>query len=428
MRISVIGTGYVGLGTALGFAAHGHASACVDVDESKISGLNNGVPPFAEEGVEAALKDALSKNLVTATADCGSAVVNSGITFICVGTPSLPDGSIDLSYVTAAAESVGKALESKGSYHVVCVKSTVLPGTTEKLIKILENASGKAVGRDFGVAMNPEFLREGFMLRDFLNPDRIVIGELDAKSGDAVESLYSGFNAPVLRTRLRTAEMIKYASNAFLATKVTFVNELGNLCKKLGIDVYDVARGMGYDKRISPHFLEAGCGFGGSCFPKDVAALSAVFREHGINAGIVSAVMKTNEEQKRRMVDMLLSRIDPNGKKIAVLGLAFKKGTDDVRDSVAIDVLRELKRAGAEVHAYDPVASGNMKKIFPDISYSESANRALEGAHACLVLTDWNEFSGLSDSDFSSMKNKIIIEGRRVLDRSRVSSFEGVCW
>ena len=276
--------------------------------------------------------------------------------------------------------------------------------------------------------MNPEFLREGVALHDFLNPDRIVIGEIDKKSGDILENLYSSFECPLIRTSLKTAEMIKYASNAFLATKITFMNELGNLCKKIGIDVYEVARGMGYDKRISPHFLNAGSGFGGSCFPKDVSALVSLFHTEKEGSKVLDAVLSANSLQKKRVVHMLRAKMDLKGKKVAVLGLAFKEGTEDVRDSVSIDVIKELQESGAHVYAYDPLANASMKKIFPLVGYVDSPKKALENADACLIMTAWPEFSELSDSDFSVMKNKIIIEGRKILDRSIVSSFEGVSW
>ncbi len=429
MKISVIGTGYVGLSTALGFAAKGHSCICVDVDKEKINNINKGIPPFYEEGIEDALKDAVEKKLIVASNGYDDAVKNSEITFVCVGTPSNPDGSADLSYIKSAVSSLGDVLKSKGSYHVVCIKSTVLPGTTEGIVrKQLEASSGRKAGIDFGLVMNPEFLREGRALEDFLSPDRVVIGELDKRSGDKIEMLYSGFNAPIMRTSLKAAEMIKYASNAFLATKVTFINELGNLCKKLGIDIYEVARGIGYDKRISPYFLDAGCGFGGSCFPKDVSALASLFSEEGVKSLLIDAVLQANANQKKKVVELLMSKTDLPGKKIAILGLAFKEGTDDVRDSVAIDVISELKKSGAVVCAYDPLANGSMKKIFPDIAYVGSASDALKDADACLVLTAWPEFSELTDDDFAVMENKIIIEGRRILDRSLVSSFEGVCW
>ncbi len=428
MKISIVGAGYVGLSTALGLAHHGHSCICIDRDEEKVNDINKGIPPFYEENIADSLKEALGKKLIFATADYTHAVQNSDITFICVGTPSKPDGSIDVSQIASAADAIAAAIKTKNAYHVICIKSTVLPGTAEEAAKIIERASGKRAGTDFGIAMNPEFLREGFALHDFMNPDRIVIGEFDKRSGDVIENLYADFGAPVMRTSLKTAAMIKYASNAFLATKVTFINELGNLCKKLGIDIYEVARGMGYDKRISPYFLNAGCGFGGSCFPKDISALTSLFREKNEPSYVLDAVMKANEIQKRKIIEILKTKINPAGKKIALLGLAFKENTGDVRDSIAIDTIRELRQLNAIIYAYDPLANENMKKIFPTVKYVSSIKEALEGADACLILTAWEEFSELADSDFSSMKNKIIIEGRCILDKAQVSGSEGVCW
>jgi len=278
------------------------------------------------------------------------------------------------------------------------------------------------------MCMNPEFLREGSALSDFLHPDRIVIGEIDKKSGDVLEDLYGEIDAPIMRTGLRTAEMIKYASNAFLAAKISFINEVGNLCKKMGIDVYEVARGMGYDKRISPYFLNAGCGYGGSCFPKDVSALYSLFKIENVKSNILEAVQKTNASQKKRIIEILEGKMNVQGKKIAILGLAFKEGSDDIRDSVAVDVIADLARMKAQIFAYDPMAVKNMKKLFPNITYCETISEALENADACLVLTAWKEFSDLTDEDFLPMHSRIIIEGRRILDRAQVSSFEGVCW
>ncbi len=433
MKISIIGTGYVGLSTALGFAARGHSCICVDVDKEKINSINSGIPPFYEDGIEDALKEALGKKLISATNSYEKAVSETDVTFICVGTPETEPKreayGYSFSQVVTASISIGQALKNKSSYHAVCVKSTVLPGTTEGTVKFwLERESGRKAGRDFGLAMSPEFLREGFALQDFLSPDRIIIGEFDVESGSVLERLYSDFNAPIMRTSLKAAEMIKYASNAFLATKITFINELGNLCKKLGIDIYEVARGMGYDRRISPYFLQAGCGFGGSCFPKDVSVLASLFGGENVKSLLLDAVLQANAGQKKKVVELLRSKTDLPGKKIAVLGLAFKENTDDVRDSVAIGVIKELQKLGANVYAYDPLANGNMKKIFPDVHYASSASEALKDADACLVLTAWPEFSELTDGDFAAMCDKIIIEGRRILDKTQVSSFEGICW
>jgi UDPglucose 6-dehydrogenase len=277
--------------------------------------------------------------------------------------------------------------------------------------------------------MNPEFLREGFALEDFLKPDRIVIGEYDKKSGDALEKLYGKINAPLLRMNLRTAEMVKYASNAFRPAKISLINEIGNICKKLDIDVYDVANALGRDNVIGPRFLNAGIGFGGSCFTKDTAALISSARELGCDTKMLAGILDVNKKQRLLLVDMLKSRAGSlKGKKIALLGLAFKPGTDDVRDAPALEIIEKLKDAGCGISAYDPKAADNMKKIYPGVKYCSSAGEALRDADACLLLTEWPEFTRLTDRDFSVMRKKIIIEGRKVLDPKKVSGFEGVCW
>lgn len=423
MKISIIGSGYVGLTTGLGFASLGHEVICVDIDKDKVNSLNNGKMTIYENGLQKLLEDSLKKGLFRATVDMKNAIENSEISFITVGTP-FNDG-LDLRYVTNATTEMAKALNGKKGYHIIVMKSTVLPGTTENLMSILERYSGKAVGKDIGLCMNPEFLREGKALEDFLKPDRIIIGELDEKSGDNLRKLYRNFSAPVMRTNLKTAEMIKYASNTFLAAKISLINELGNVCKKLGIDTYDVARGIGYDKRISPYFLESGIGFGGSCFKKDLSALVHNAREIGIETSMTDAVLLINEKQPLKILEFLK---DVSNKKIAILGVAFKSGTDDVREAPSIKIIKELLKRNAKISTYDPKAMDNMKKIFPDVKYCNSVKEALNNADACLVLTEWEEFKKLTDKDFSTMKTRIIIEGRRVLDRNKIRNFEGVCW
>jgi UDPglucose 6-dehydrogenase len=425
MNISIIGSGYVGICTGVGFAIRGNKVICVDIDKKKVDNINKGIPPIYENGLEAQLKKCLKNKTFEATTDINYAINNSEITFIGVGTPSRSDGSIDLTYVKNCSEQIGKCLKK---YHIVVMKSTVVPGTMENVVIPLIEKSKKKSGKDFGVCMNPEFLREGFALEDFLNPDRIVIGELDKKSGDVLEKLYNNFKAPVVRCSLKTAEMSKYASNAFLATKISFINEIGNLCKKLGIDTYDVSKAMGYDKRISPFFLNAGVGFGGSCFPKDISAIISRSEELGLDSKIMKSVVDVNKKQRIRIVDLLKNKTQIKGKKIAILGLSFKSGTDDIRDSVAIDIIKELKKNGANVSAYDPKASENMKNVISDISYAKSVTDCLTNADACLILTDWDEFKALADKDFSVMRNKIIIEGRKTLDKNKVKNFEGICW
>lgn len=422
MKISIVGGGYVGLITGACLAEAGHRVTVIDIDKKKADAINSARPPIYEKGLEDLLARHSGKNL---KADTGfESVRDSEISIICVGTPMSEDGSADLSYIISAAESIGRELKNSGGFHVVTVKSTVPPGTTTgTVIPAVRKASGN--NPNIGFAMNPEFLREGIAVDDFMNPDRIVIGSDDKRSGDLVESLYSGFDAKILRTGLVSAEMIKYASNSFLATKISFSNEVGNICKSLGIDVYEVMEGVGLDHRISPYFLNAGCGFGGSCFPKDVSALIHLAKSRGFDPVLLNSVLKVNETQPLVIVDILRKRIgNLEGKRVAVLGLAFKGDTDDIRDSRAIPVIEELVIESADVHAYDPMASENMKAVFPGISYHDSAAAALEDADACLVLTEWPEFSRLN-SEFDNMKNKVIIEGRRILT---ISGAEGICW
>jgi len=427
MKISVIGSGYVGSVTAACFAEVGYEIICVDIDKRKMDQINAGVPPIYEEGLGELLQKHAGKNL-TATTDYESAIRKTDISFICVGTPSSEDGGIDLSIVRAATASIGAVLAKKEGYHVVVVKSTVVPETTEKFVlPILEETSGKIAGKDFGVAMNPEFLREGKAVYDFMNPDKIVVGAIDEKSGDLVSELYQTFKCEVTRTNPSTAEMIKYANNSLLATKISFVNEIGNICKKLKIDTYEVMKAVGRDSRVSPRFLNSGAGFGGSCFPKDVKALIGKAKEIGYSPVLLESVIGVNEKQPIMMTEILQRKTgNIAGKKVAVLGLAFKNETDDIRESRAIPVIAELLRLGAKVSAYDPMATENMKRVFPTIEYSEKAKYALEGADACLVMTEWEEFKKL-DSEFETMKEKIVIDGRRVIKAKNID-YEGLCW
>ena len=427
MKISVIGSGYVGSVTAACFANIGHEIICVDIDEKKVEQINRGIPPIYEEGLKELLLKYSGKKLI-ATTDYEFAVNETDVSFICVGTPSGEDGNIDLSIVRLAAASIGKALSKKKGYHVVVVKSTVVPETTEKIVlSILEEKSGKKAGKDFGVAMNPEFLREGKAIYDFMHPDKIVIGSIDQKSGDLVSELYRTFECGITRTNPVTAEMIKYANNSLLATKISFANEVGNICKKLGIDTYEVMEAVGKDYRISPRFLNSGAGFGGSCFPKDVKALIGKAKEIGYSPVLLESVIAVNEKQPLLMTEILQKKVgNIKNKKITVLGLAFKNDTDDIRESRAIPVIAELLRLEAKVSAYDPMATENMKKVFPAISYFEEAGGALKGADACLVMTEWDEFKQL-DSEFNNMKEKVVIDGRRVIKAKNIN-YEGLCW
>jgi UDPglucose 6-dehydrogenase len=430
MKISIIGTGYVGLATGVGFGSKKNHVICMDIDRDRLGKIEKGKPPVYEPGLQDMLGRILGKGSLEVTDDLDYAVKNSDVSFICVPTPSKRDGSTELKFVDSVSRDIGKSLANKGSYHVVAVKSTVLPGTTERMvIPNLEELSGKKAGDGFGVCMNPEFLREGSALEDFLKPDRIVIGELDKKSGDILAEIYSNFGAPVIRTNLKVAEMIKYASNAFLASKISFANDIGNICKGLGIDVYEVMMGVGLDHRISPHFLRAGIGFGGSCFSKDLNALVNRGKTLGYEPLYLEGALDLNERQPLRIVNLLRKRAGTlRGKSVCVLGLAFKPNTDDVRDASSVSIVRELLRLGAAVRAYDPKAADNFKGVFPDIAYCNTVREALRGSDACLVLTEWDEFKELEDKDFNVMKNKVIIEGRKALNPNKVKEFEGVCW
>jgi len=427
MNISVIGTGYVGLVSGAGLAEKGHKVVCVDIVKEKVDLINSGRSPIYEKGLEEILKKHVGKSL-TATTDLREAILGTDATFVCVGTPSRTDGSLDLAYIKKAVEDTGKALTGKKAYHLVIIKSTVLPGTTqEELIPLLEKSSGKKAGKDFGVATNPEFLREGIAVEDFMKPDRIVIGSLDKKAEETVSGIYSGFASPLFKTDIKTAEMVKYASNAFLATKISFINEIGNICKKLGINTYEVAEGISLDHRISPYFLSSGLGWGGSCFPKDLDALTYEAKKIGYEPRLLNAVSDVNTDQPKKLVELARKKTGSlRGKKVAVLGLAFKGGTDDTRDTPAFPVIELLLKEGAFVVAFDPQAEKNAKKIFGEkIVYSDSASSALKDADIALIVTDWDEFKEL---DYSAMKKKTVIDGRNIVKNRKDADYEGLCW
>jgi UDPglucose 6-dehydrogenase len=427
LKISVIGSGYVGTVSAACFAELGHEVICIDIDPEKVEMINRGEPPIYEEGLEALLKKHAGKR-IRATSDYDDAVTNTDVSFICVGTPSDGDGNIDLSIVKAASRSMGQAIGKKNDYHVVVVKSTVVPETTEKVVMVqVQETSGKRAGVDFGIALNPEFLREGKAVYDFMHPDKIVVGAIDERSDRVVSSLYAGLDCEITHTDPRTAEMIKYVNNSFLATKISFSNEIGNICKQLGIDTYQVMEAVGKDFRISPYFLNSGAGFGGSCFPKDVKALIGKAKELGYQPQLLESVVRVNDVQSLKMIGLLESRLDTlKGRKIAVLGLAFKNDTDDIRESRSIPVIKTLLDRGAIISAYDPMAADNMKKIYPGIEYCDSAILALESADACLVMTEWDEFRSLC-SEFRSMHRPLVIDGRNVI-RCKDIEYVGLCW
>jgi len=421
MKISIVGCGYVGLVTGMGFAKLGHEVTFVDLDDRKIEAINSGKPPIFEKGIEELMEKNAGKYKATKNYE---SIKETDITFICVGTPSKEDGSIDLTFVRSAASETGRVLKEKDEFHVVVVKSTVIPGTTEEVVKpIIEKESGKEAFRDFGLALNPEFLREGKAVEDFFNPDRIVIGVKDERTREVLEELYSPFKCPKLITDIKTAEMIKYASNAFLATKISFANEIGNICKKLGIDVYEVFKGVGLDHRINPAFFRAGIGFGGSCLPKDVRALIAKAEELGEEPKILKAVIEVNERQPLRMIELLKRHISSlEGKTIGILGLAFKPDTDDVRESRAISIVKKLLEEGAKIITHDPKAMNNFSKIFPQIEYAGTGQEVIDRSYAVLIVTEWEEFEELN------YRGKIVIDGRRIKKAREALVYEGVCW
>jgi len=422
MEISIIGTGYVGLVSGACFAKLGHKVICVDVDEEKVKKINNGISPIYEKDLQDILKE--YKGNIFATNSYEEAVQNSDITFICVGTPSTEDGDIDLSYIDQSVKAVAEEVKKKDSYHSIIVKSTVVPGTTQNhVLPLLEKISGKKAGVDFGVGMNPEFLREGVAVDDFLHPDRVVNGFFDERTKQKLSELYKDFQCPIVETSLSVAEMIKYASNCFLATKISFMNEIGNYCKTLGIDVYDVADGMGLDKRINRSFLNAGIGWGGSCFPKDTKALRAWAKKTDQESFLIDSVIKVNDHQPLQIIKLLKNHLkDIDGKTIGILGLAFKPDTDDIRDSRSIILVEDLLKKGAKVKAFDPEAMDHFKKLFPAVTYYKNAKDVLD-SDAIIIATAWDEFKKL---DYTG---KIVLDGRRLLEVKRTAkTYEGVCW
>ncbi|MCO8256365.1 UDP-glucose/GDP-mannose dehydrogenase family protein [Haladaptatus sp. AB618] len=430
MKLSIVGSGYVGTTVASCFADLGHSVTNIDIDEGIVEQLNDGRAPIHEPGLDDLVAEHGGTRL-TATTDYG-AVRETDATFLALPTPSRPDGSIDTSIIEAGARSLGEALESKDDYHLVVVKSTVVPGTTEDVLgSIIEDASGKTRGEDFDVAMNPEFLREGCAVDDFLGPDKVVLGTENERANERLSAVFEPLivssDPAVVETGIREAEMIKYANNAFLATKVSLVNELGNICKEYDVDAYEVMDAIGLDDRIGERFLRSGVGWGGSCFPKDTAALVAAAHEKGYEPSLVEAAIEVNEKQPKRLLELLEDHVPLQGKHIAVLGLAFKPGTDDVRNSRAIPIIEGLQDGGATVVAYDPVATENMREHFPDIEYVDSARTVLDGADGALVVTDWDEFAALDD-EFDSMRDQVVVDGRRIVQRREGIVYEGLTW
>jgi UDPglucose 6-dehydrogenase len=416
MHIAVIGSGYVGLVTGACFAEFGVDVTCVDVDAEKIALLSLGESPIYEPGLDQLVKKNLQAGRLRFTTDIESAIKQSLVIFLAVGTPPTTDGSADLTYIENAVRTIGQHMDS---YKVVATKSTVPVGTGKRVASLIREQQQKPV--EFSVVSNPEFLREGAAISDFMRPDRVVIGSGDPEAIAIMRDLYRPLyliETPFVITSLEGAELIKYAANAFLATKISFINEIANLCEKVGCDVHEVARAIGMDRRIGSKFLHPGPGFGGSCFPKDTMALSVIGRQFSSPTMIVDAVIEVNKQQRLSMVPKIENLAGGlKGKRIAVLGLAFKPETDDMRDAPSVEIIRGLVRGGAVVSAYDPVAKQEAQKLLPEIEYASDEYEAVAGADVLVFLTEWNQFRALDmDRIRGLMKVPRIADLRNIYD------------
>ncbi len=420
-RIAVVGTGYVGLCTAAVFADLGNDVIGLDIDAAKIARLRAGECPIFEPGLRELLERDRDADRLTFTTEYREAIPGADFVFICVNTPMGSGGGADMRYVRAAARATGAALTS-GRATIVVNKSTMPIGSGDMVHALLGEEAPS--GARFAVVSNPEFLREGSAVRDMLAPDRIVLGSPDRAAAEAVAALYRAFDAPLLLTDLRTAEMVKYASNAFLATRISFINEVAQVCEALGADVRQVAAGMGMDRRIGPHFLDAGIGFGGSCFPKDVRALEYMAEEADCHPQLLRAVLEINRDARRgfvRKLARLLGGVE--GKTIAVWGLAFKPETDDLREAPALEIINDLAARGAMIRAYDPAAMAEARVLMPDVTYCADAYEAAAGSDAVALVTEWNAFKGL---DFArvraGMRGAVLVDGRNLYDPDEVTA------
>ena len=404
MHIAVIGTGYVGLVSGACFAEFGIDVTCVDVDTIKVENLNKGIIPIYEPGLDTIVEKNVAAGRLHFTTDIKAAVMQALVVFLAVGTPPQADGSPDMSYYRQAAKDVADAMNG---YKVLVTKSTVPVGTGEWLRNFV--SENLTIETDFGVASNPEFLREGAAIQDFMRPDRVVVGSNEERAIEVMKELYRPLyliETPVVITSLEAAELIKYAANAFLATKITFINEIANLCDAIGCDVHDVAKGMGMDNRIGRKFLHPGPGYGGSCFPKDTRALTTVADKYGVETRIVDAVVEANERQRDAMIPKIEKLVgDLKGKKIGVLGLSFKPETDDMRESPATDIINAVIARGATVKAFDPVAMTEAKHYLPDIEYATDEYDAIDGADVLVIVTEWNQFRALDMEKVKSLLN-----------------------
>ncbi|MGQ9613848.1 UDP-glucose dehydrogenase family protein [Chloroflexus sp.] len=424
-NICVVGTGYVGLTTGVCFADLGHSVTCIEIDLHKLELLRSGKSPIFEPGLEELQERNMRTGRLRFTDDYAVGIPDAEFIFITVGTPMGEDGSADLTYVKAAARSIGQYLRS-GS--IIIDKSTVPVGTGDMVENIIAEHAGPDV--KFDIVSNPEFLREGSALSDFFKPDRIVLGAKNREAAQRVAALHETLGAPIIITDLRTAEMIKYASNAFLATRISFINEIAQICERLGADVREVARGMGADKRIGPHFLEAGVGYGGSCFPKDVLALYHMAASAGCHPQLLQAVMDINSDARKRFVKKVETVLgDLEGRVIGVLGLSFKPNTDDMREAPSVDIINALLKKGARVKAYDPVAMVRAEELLPTVTFTATAYDVAKDADALLLVTEWNEFKQLDWQRIKRyMRQPVVIDGRNLYDPREMSNLGFIYW
>lgn len=422
MKIAVVGAGYVGLVTGACLANLGNDVICVDIDDEKVSNLRKGIIPFFEPGLRDLVEMNLAQKRLMFTTDSELAIRNSEVIFIAVGTPSDGNGKADLSAVFAVADHIAKFIDA---YKVVIVKSTVPVGTSHKIQGYIRQKLRKQV--EFDVVSNPEFLREGEAVNDFMMPDRIVIGVDNGKAKEVMLTLYRPVERtgkPILVTDVKSSELIKYASNAMLATRISFMNELSHLCEKVGADVKVIARGVGLDSRIGPRFLQAGAGYGGSCFPKDVRALIEVMKEYGCSAKLLESVEAVNESQKRSLLPKIQRLVpDLKGRKIAVWGLSFKPKTDDMREAPSIVIVRELQELGARISAFDPVSERNARHVLENVHYADTPFGALEGAHCLVVVTEWDLFRELDKDRMKKlMAEPNVVDGRNIYEPDEMRS------
>ncbi|NUQ37451.1 MAG: UDP-glucose/GDP-mannose dehydrogenase family protein [Caldilineales bacterium] len=418
-NICVLGAGYVGLVTAACFADLGNKVTCIDIDQAKIDALNNGDVPIYEPGLAELIQRNRAAGRLLFTISYAAGLAEAEFVFVAVGTPSGYDGEADLQYVRMAAESLADAMDHP---LIIINKSTVPVGTGDWVADIISKRQQDPV--PFYVVSNPEFLREGSAIYDFMNPDRVVLGSLHPEAAEKVAQLHLPLRTTIQITDLRTAEMIKYASNAFLATRISFINEIATICERLGADVKEVAVGMGYDKRIGPYFLDAGLGFGGSCFPKDVRALEHMALIHGAHPSLLRAVLDINQHQRRQIVVKLRSLLDGlNERRVGMLGLSFKPNTDDMREAPSVDIVRQLLREGAQVQAYDPVSMSVAARLLPAVRLTESAYEAAEGADALVLITEWNEFRHLDMARVrKAMRGAVLVDGRNIWDPQEMAA------